>query len=278
MTDLKRTGSWIAASTFFALAIACTMGVDAGIQFASGYVLEESLSIDNLFVFLILFDYFKVDKRNEKIVLEYGILGAVVLRGIFIWLGASVLESFHQVVIVFAAVLFTASYKILFGGNDEEEDPDDNAVVQFAQRFFKSTDHFDGQNFFTEIDGERLATPLLLCLVCVELSDIIFAFDSVPAIFGVTDDPFIVYTSNIFAILSLRSLYGVLSKAVSKLEYLEKAVGLILGVIGAKLAAGAFDIELLNPLQSLVVVLGILGGGIGLSLAKNADGKDDATE
>jgi TerC family integral membrane protein len=280
-SDFKKTAAWIAAATGFAGAIAATMGPTSAIEFASGYVLEETLSVDNLFVFLLLFDYFKVDKKSESKVLEYGILGAVALRGLFIWLGAEALENFHQVVVLFAAVLFGASYNILFkrGGKDEEENLESNPIVQFAQKFFKSTDHMDDDKFFTmdETSGENVATPLLLCLVCIELSDIVFAFDSVPAIFGVTSDPFIVYTSNMFAILSLRSLYGVLSKAVTQLKYLEKAVGLILAVIGLKLAAGAWNIELLDPLESLLIVLSILSGGIALSLADKGDSDKEET-
>ena len=265
--DFVRTGAWVAAAVGFALSIAHFQGSEKAIEFASGYVLEESLSVDNLFVFLLLFKYFKVSKQDEMKILEYGILGAVLLRGLFIFLGAVALEQFHQIVILFSVVLFAASYNILFKREDsEEEDLEGNSVVRFSKHFLKSTDQFDGSKFFTKISGQKVATPLLLCLVCVELSDILFAFDSVPAVFGVTDDPFIVYTSNVFAICSLRSLYGVLSSAVSQLQYLEKAVGVILAVIGAKLAAGAFDIELFSPLQSLVVVVALLSGGIGLSL------------
>jgi TerC family integral membrane protein len=144
----------------------------------------------------------------------------------------------------------------------------ENPIVKFAKKYFRTTDKFDGANFFTVVDGVKYATPLLLCLVCIELSDIVFAFDSVPAVFGVTQDPFIVYTSNIFAIAGLRSLFVVLSTAISKLEYLEKAVGIVLGVIAAKLTGETFGVEILTPLQSLLVVLTILGGGVGYSLYK----------
>jgi len=158
--------------------------------------------------------------------------------------------------------------------------------VKFAQKWFKSTDKFDGAKlvfrlinftynglifilllrFFTTIDGVQLATPLLLCLVCIELSDVVFAFDSVPAVFGVTQDPFIVYTSNLFAICSLRSLYGVLSNAIEQLKYLEKAVGVVLAIIATKLTASTFNIELLSPLQSLLIVVSILGAGAAYSV------------
>ena len=150
-------------------------------------------------------------------------------------------------------------------------------MVIFAKKYLRTSDKFDGSNFFTMIDGVKYATPLLLCLVCVELTDILFAFDSVPAIFGVTNDPLIVYSSNIFAILGLRSLFGVLATAVDKLKYLDKAVGVVLAVIAAKLGAEPFGIELLTPLQSLAVVLGVLGTGVAASLLVNPDAKEEAS-
>jgi len=268
--DLKRTLAWVTAAVAFSIGIAATMGTTAAIEFCSGYVLEQCLSVDNLFVFLLLFDYFSVrDKALQEKVLGYGIWGALVLRGLFIGIGAVALEQFHQVLFLFAIVLAYSSYQILFPGGEEEdgEDVESNAVVRFAKNFIKTTDNFDGDKFFTtNADGVKLATPLLLCLVCVELSDVVFAFDSVPAVFGVTQNPFIVYTSNIFAISGLRSLYGVLSQAVADLKYLEQAVGLVLAVIALKLGAGTFDVELLNPLQSLAVVISILGTGVFLSI------------
>ena len=269
-SDLKRTVGWVAAAAAFSVGIAATMGTSAAIEFCSGYVLEQCLSVDNLFVFLVLFDYFAVrDKAVQEKVLGYGIWGAIILRGLFIGIGAVALEQFHQVLFVFALILGFSSFKILSSGDgtdDEDEDVESNPVVNLASRFLKTAEDFDGDKFFTVRDGVRLATPLLLCLVCVELSDVIFAFDSVPAVFGVTQDPFIVYTSNIFAISGLRSLYGVLSQAVADLKYLEKAVGIVLAVISLKLGAETFNIELLNPLESLVVVIGILGTGVFLSL------------
>ena len=232
-------------------------------------MLEQCLSVDNLFVFLVLFDYFSVrDKELQEKILGYGIWGAVILRGLFVGLGAVALQQFHQVLILFAVVLGYSSFRILAVGDGEEEDEDleSNAVVKFAKSFLRTSPNFDGDKFFTTVDGIKLATPLFLCLVCVELSDVVFAFDSVPAVFGVTQNPFVVYTSNIFAIAGLRSLFGVLSKAIADLKYLEKAVGVVLAVIAAKLGFEVVDIELLSPLQSLVVVIGILGAGVALSL------------
>jgi len=256
--EVRRTALWVASAGGFAGIIAATKGVDSAVEFCSGYVLEQCLSVDNLFVFIVLFEYFKVTKDKQDRVLSYGITGAILLRGIFVAAGAATLQQFHQVLLVFAAILAFSSFKVLFAGDDDEdEDISENAVVKFAKNFLKTTDQFDGEKFFTMIDGIKYATPLFLCLVCVELSDVVFAFDSVPAVFGVTQDPFIVYTSNIFAIAGLRSLFGVLSNAISQLQYLEKAVGVILGIIAAKLAGETFDIEILTPIQSLIVVVGM---------------------
>jgi len=259
----------VGAAAIFSVGIAATLGTQSAIEFCSGYVLEQCLSVDNLFVFLVLFDYFSVrDKEMQEKILGYGIWGAVILRGLFVGLGAVALQQFHQVLILFAVVLGYSSFKILAAGDgeEEEEDLESNAVVKFAKSFLRTSPNFDGDKFFTTVDGIKLATPLFLCLVCVELSDVVFAFDSVPAVFGVTQNPFVVYTSNIFAIAGLRSLFGVLSKAIADLKYLEKAVGVVLAVIAAKLGFEVVDIELLSPLQSLVVVIGILGAGVALSL------------
>ena len=222
--DLKKTALWVAAAIGFAGILGATKGADAAVEFCSGYILEQCLSVDNLFVFLVLFDYFDVQREKQDRVLTYGIWGAIVLRGIFVALGAATLQQFNQVLLLFSAVLAFSSYKILAAGgdDDEEEDMSENAIVKFSRTFLKTSDKFDGDKFFTVQDGISYATPLFLCLVCVELSDVVFAFDSVPAVFGVTQDPLIVYTSNIFAISGLRSLFGVLSKAIAQLEYLEK--------------------------------------------------------
>jgi TerC family integral membrane protein len=269
--DMQATQAWVAAALAFAAGIATFKGSGPAVEFLSGYFLELTLSVDNLIVFLILFDFFKVEKEAEERILTWGLLGAIVLRALFIGVGTVALANFKQVLGLFAVVLAYSSFKILFSGDDEDEDPADSAVVKFAKKYLRTTDKRDGTNFFTTIDGVKYATPLFLCLVCVELSDILFAFDSVPAIFGVTQDPLIVFSSNIFAIAGLRSLYGVLSKAIDDLKYLDKAVAVVLAVIAAKLGAETVGIELLNPLQSLGVVIGVLGTGIVASLVDKGD-------
>jgi TerC family integral membrane protein len=270
--DVKRTLGWVGAAAAFSVGIALTQGTQEAIEFCSGYVLEYCLSVDNLFVFLVLFDYFNVKESSMRDkVLGYGIWGAVILRGLFVGAGAAALQQSSKIYLLFAAVLAFSSFKILFASGDEEEDEnlDNNTIVNLTKSVFKTTSNFDGDNFFTKENGINVATPLLLCLVCVELSDVVFAFDSVPAVFGVTNSPFVVFSSNMFAIAGLRSLFGVLSQAVADLEYLEKSVGAVLAVISLKLGAEAFDVTLLSPLQSLVCVLTILGFGIAASLAKD---------
>eukprot|EP01031_Cornospumella_fuschlensis_P032658 gene32658-39483_t len=276
--DFIKSLAWMGAATGFAALLGALRGPAAAIEFSSGYILELCLSVDNLFVFLVLFDYFKVSGKAQEKVLSYGIFGAVVLRGLFIIMGSVAIHQFHQVLLLFSAVLAYSSFKILIKDedNEEEEDPSNNPLIKFSQEFFHTSPEFDGDKFFTVKNGVKLATPLFICAVCIELSDILFAFDSVPAIFGVTQDPVVVYTSNIFAIAGLRSLYAILSKAVSELKYLEKAVGLVLGVIAVKLGYETFGVEILTPLESLLVVLGIIGLGITASLWGNDDNSDGA--
>eukprot|EP00466_Bigelowiella_natans_P001179 jgi/Bigna1/54778/estExt_Genewise1Plus.C_430021 len=261
----------IAAALSFCLALYLLKGPTAGLEFLSGYLVEESLSVDNLFVFLLLFDFFQVPLEAQKRVLQWGFIGALASRGLFIGLGSVAIQQFKAVDLLFAGILIFSSFKILAeDGGGGEEDLRENPVVKFASRWIETTEEYDGANFFSQLpDGRKVATPLFLALVCIEISDVIFAIDSVPAVFGVTKDPIIVFTSNMFAILGLRSLYTVLSAAVQDLEYLEPAVALILGFVGAKLGAEYFGYEV-GTIPSLSVILTLLGGGIGLSLVKNA--------
>jgi len=267
----------------FSLAIACAVGVAAlrgpndAIDFVSAYVLEDSLSVDNLFVFISLFEYFKVPLRQQKVALRYGIIGAIVLRGIFISAGLAALDAFQPLFLVFGVFLMGTSAVALSGGDDDDDDDDlsENAVVKFAQSTIgKTSSEFDGDKFFVQKDGETLATPLLLVLLCVELSDIVFAVDSVPAVFGVTSDPVLVYSSNILAILGLRSLYQVLAKAVQDLNYLENAVGIVLGFVGLKLTVSFFGQEIPSAV-SLGIIFTLLTGGVVLSKLSEDERSDN---
>lgn len=235
-------------------------------EFAAGYLLEQSLSVDNLFVFVLLFSSFKVPAPLQAKVLEYGLLGAALLRLIFILAGAAVLDRFRPALLLFAAILLGSSFKILFQGEqDEDEELEQNGVVRLARRLLPVAPDYDGDRFWTTVDGARTATPLLLVLVVVELSDLVFAVDSIPAVFGVTSDPFIVYSSNMFAIASLRALYTLVAGAMTELRYLEKAVALVLGFIGCKMIADLGGVHV-PTLASLAVVVAALAGGVGLSL------------
>lgn len=239
-------------------------GEEAGLEFFTGYLVEQSLSVDNLFVFLMLFNYFKVPPQHQDRVLTWGIIGAVLMRGIMIVLGIQMIERFQIITLIFAGILLVSAYKLLTD-NSEEEDLSDNYILKISNYAMKSTTEYDGDRFFTKEKGVTLATPLLMCLICIEISDLVFAIDSIPAVLGVSHDPFIVYTSNIFAILGLRSLYTIVSKAVSDLPYLKPAVALVLGFVGGKMIGEYFHKSISTAL-SLGVVVCIIAGGIIISM------------
>ena len=185
---IRRTLLWVALAGIFGGGLWVLVSPNTGEEFFAGYLVEQSLSVDNLFVFLLLFDFFKVPLAAQDKVLNYGIVGAVVMRAIMISLGAAALENFHAILLVFAAILVYSSAKLLLGDDDEEqEDMAENAIVKFSRKLIDSTDTFDGDNFFTIVDGIKKATPLFICMIAIEVSDVVFAVDSVPAVFGVTE-------------------------------------------------------------------------------------------
>lgn len=272
---LKRTFVWVAAAVAFGAGLSFFDSPTTSEEFFAGYLLEQSLSIDNLLVFLLLFEYFRIPTAYQNRVLNWGIFGAIFMRAIMIGAGAVAIQQFHAVLLVFASILIFSSGKVLIGGDDdEEEDFSQNMVVKFSSKFINSTGKFDGDRFFTVVDGIRLATPMFLCMVAVELSDVIFAVDSIPAVFGVTENPLVVFSSNMFAIMGLRSLYTILSKAASELEYLEPAVAIVLGFIGTKMVAEYFGVIVPTEL-SLAVVATLLSGGV---IASLVDKKDELVE
>jgi tellurite resistance protein TerC len=258
------SGIWIGLALCFSGYLWYSYGVDKSSAFLAGYFLEKSLSIDNLFVMMAIFGSFGIINTYQHRALYYGILGALVLRMLFIAFGTSLAALSEWVLVGFGAfVLFTA-WKMYSadGGNEEIEDYSDHYAVKWTKKIFPVSLKLDGHNFFTLENGKRFATPLFLSLVCIEFSDVAFAFDSVPAVIAVTKDPLLVYTSNIFAILGLRSLYFVLMSAKDCLVHLEKAVIGILVFIGLKMILGAFGIIHISPNVSLAVVLGGLTLGI----------------
>ena len=235
-------------------------------EFFAGYLVEQSLSVDNLFVFILLFEYFRVPASMQEKALRWGIIGALLMRGVMILVGVELVQRFRVVTLLFAGVLLASAAKLLTEGDHDDEEMGNNSLVRLSKAVTKSVEYYDGDKFFTKLrDGSSAATPLLLCVVCIELSDFVFAVDSIPAVLAITKDPFIVYSSNIFAIAALRSLYQVLSAAIAGLPYLRPAVALILGFVGLKMLAEYYHIHVPTS-WSLGVIVATLGGGIALSL------------
>jgi len=241
------------------------VGARIGLEFLAGYVVEKSLAVDNLFVFVLVFQYFAVPLRLQHRVLFYGIIGALICRGAFIALG-SVLMQYHAVVLLFGVFLLATGVKMLWLP-DQQIEPERNPLIRLFRRWVPVTPQLAGERFFVRHDGRRRATPLLVALLCVETSDIIFAVDSVPAIFAISREPLIVFTSNVFAILGLRAMYFLLAGAVERFHLLKYALALILIFVGVKMVwlndlfDGKFPIE-----WSLSVIVVLLGGGIAASL------------
>lgn len=263
---------WIILALLFAVYIGASHGMEHASLFLSGYLLEKSLSVDNLFVIMAIFSSFAVKDAMQHRVLYYGILGALIMRMIFIAAGSSLVEVFGPYALAaFGLFVLWSAWKMWQQMNEEEQDIEDYThhwAVSFTRRLMPVSPRLHGHDFFVKeptVPGGRaiwMATPLFLCLVVVELSDVMFAFDSVPAVIAITQDPFLVYTSNIFAILGLRSLYFLLAAAKRYLHHLEKAVIVILAYIGIKMLLDVAGVIHLSPLVSLVVVLGLLTLGV----------------
>ena len=250
-------GVWVALAMVFAAGLAIVEDTTTALTFITGYVIEESLSVDNIFVILMIFSYFRVPDKYQHRVLFWGIIGALVMRGTFIGLGTLLLARFHWVIYVFGAMLVVTGIRMAFK-QDEEFDGENNVIVRSARRALPFTSRYDGQRFFTLENGRRVATPLFLVLILVEFTDLIFAIDSIPAIFAVTSDPFLVYTSNIFAILGLRSLYFLLADVVHRFHYLKYGLAIILTFVGVKmLIEGWYHIPIFVSLGVIVAVLGL---------------------
>ena len=258
---MKEAAAWTAVWATLALSfntfIYFRSGATRAAEFLQGYLLEYALSVDNVFVFLVVFRYFRVPQEHLHRVLFWGIIGAVVSRGLFIAAGAVIIQRFHWVMYVLGAFLVYTAAKIILQ-KDAEVDPSKNVALRLARRVLRTTDHYEGQKFIVRRDGRLWATPLLVVLFVVEMSDIMFAVDSIPAIFGVTTDVFIVFTSNIFAILGLRSLFFLIEGLISKLRFLKVGVALILAFIGVKiLIKGFYEIPVAVSLGVLASVLAI---------------------
>src|SRR5215216_1873749 len=238
---------------------------DAALAFFTGYLIEKSLSVDNIFVFVLIFSYFSVPAKYQHRVLFWGILGALVMRAALILVGAALIKEFHWVIWIFGAFLIFTGIRMAFH-KDEELHPEDNPLVKGVKRFMPVTESYRGASFFVREAGKLMATPLLLVLLIVESTDLVFAVDSIPAIFAVTEDPFIVYTSNVFAILGLRSLYFLLAGVMHKFYYLKLGLSAVLTFVGVKMVI--VDFYKIPVGVSLGVVAGILTISILASLWK----------
>ncbi|PJJ83618.1 TerC family protein [Mucilaginibacter auburnensis] len=239
-----------------------------GLEFLTGYVVEYALSVDNIFVMVLIFTAFGVASKNYHTVLLWGIIGAIVMRFLFIFLGAALIDRFHWILYVFGAFLVYTGITMFINRNKEEKiDPENHPVVKFASRFFSVHPHFVGNKFFTKIDGKKMITPLFLVLLIIETTDLIFAVDSIPAIFSITKDPYIVFFSNIFAILGLRSMFFLLVNIIEKFHYLKVGLAALLAFIGLKMLASHYAEQIgLTTATSLYVILGILAISIVASL------------
>jgi tellurite resistance protein TerC len=259
------TAVWITVALLFNLGVYSWFGPERGLEFLTGYLIEKALSVDNIFIFLVIFSYFAVPAALQHRVLFWGILGAMVLRGVFILLGTALLQKFHWVIYLFGAFLIFTGIKLLLQKASEVQ-PERNPLFRLFRRAVPAVADYHGSHFTVVEDGKRYATPLLLVLVGVEVTDIAFAVDSIPAIFAITMDPFIVYTSNIFAILGLRALYFVLAGVMGRFYYLNVGLAFILAFVGVKMLLT--DIYKVPISASLLVVAGLLIGSIVASLLR----------
>lgn len=264
---------WVSLALVFGAVVFVVLGTTAGTEYTTAWLLEKSLSVDNLFVFAVIFAYFKVPRAYQHRVLFFGVIGALVFRGIFLSLGVAVVSRFTAVLFVFAAVLFYSTYKLL-KGDEESFDPGKSFAVRMLRKAMPVSDEYAGAKFFVKEAGKRMATPLLAVVAAIEAADLIFAVDSVPAVLAVSDDAFIVYTSNAFAILGLRALYFLLAGLLDRFHLLSKGLAIILAFIGVKLIFQASH-KMISPAipeipspVSLAVIVVVLTGSVVLSLKR----------
>ncbi len=262
---------WIAVALLFNAWLWHIDGKEKALEFFTGYLIEKALSVDNLFVFIMLFAYFGVAPDQQPRVLKWGIIGAIIMRGIFIAVGAALLARFSWVIYLFGAFLVWTGLRMVLH-REGEVHPERNIFVRLSRRFLPVSTAYDGAKFTTRVNGTFMFTPLFIVLLVVESTDVIFAIDSIPAIFGITSDPFIVFTSNMFAIMGLRALYFLLAGALHLFRYLKAGVALVLVVVGVKMClAGVYHV----PVEaSLGIVALLLGGAVALSLLHPAPRAD----
>jgi tellurite resistance protein TerC len=257
---------WIALSLTFNAGIYFLRGPDPAIQFFTGYLIEKSLSVDNIFVFVLIFTYFDVPTAYQHRVLFWGVLGTLILRGLMIAIGATLIEDFHWIIYLFGAFLVFTGIRMALQKN-EGVNPEKNPLLKFVRRVLPVTEHYVQNRFVVRQAGKLMVTPLLLVLIVIETTDLVFAVDSIPAIFAVTTDPFIVYTSNVLAILGLRSLYFVFATIIHKFYYLKPALAIILTYVGVKMLLA--DIYKIPTAVSLLIIVLVLAIAIIASLIRD---------
>jgi tellurite resistance protein TerC len=267
---------WVGLSLAFAVLVGVTLGTTAGVEFTTAWLLEKSLSVDNLFVFALIFGYFKVPREYQHRVLFYGVFGALLFRAVFLGLGVAIVNQFTAILFVFAAILLYSAFKLLKDEHDSY-DPGSSVAIRLLRKVIPVQDEYAGNAFFVKQVGKRVATPLLAVVVAIEAADLVFAVDSVPAVLAVSNDPFIVYSSNAFAILGLRALFFLLAGLLARFHYLPKGLAIILGFIGVKLILQAShkvissSIPEIPSLASLAVILVVLAASVGLSLRRKPE-------
>lgn len=239
---------WISVALVFGLLVLYLLGIQKAAEYYTAWVLEKSLSVDNLFVFVLIFSFFRVPAQYHHRVLFWGILGAIAMRAVLIVVGVSLVQQFSWLLLVFGAFLIYTGIKLARAGEDDKPDIEKNPILRVAQRFLRVTPEYHGEKFFVRLaDGLRYATPLLLVLIMVESTDLVFAVDSIPAVIGISDDAFIIFTSNVMAILGLRALYFLLAGAVDRFHYLKPALAIILTFVGVKMIAE----QIFHPAEEL---------------------------
>ena len=266
---------WITLAMMFAGIVFYYLGTQPGFEFLTGYIIELSLSVDNLFVFLLIFSYFKVPAKFQHRVLFWGVMGALFMRLTMIFVGATLINRFHWIIYIFGAFLVYTGIK-MFRQEEIDVQPEQNLLIRGVTRFLPITRHYEEEKFFTKVNGKRTGTLLLLVLMVVEVTDLVFAVDSIPAIFAVTTNTFIVYTSNVFAILGLRSMYFLLAGVVEKFRYLRLGLAIVLTFIGLKMLAGAVGFHLSIKISLAFVAL-VLIGSVVASLVVSPEGERTIT-
>ncbi|MEJ6982229.1 TerC family protein [Pedobacter sp. P351] len=262
---LTWSGVWICLSLIFNCLVYYWFGEHKAIEFFTGYVIEKSLSVDNIFVFVLVFKYFQIPSIYQHKILFWGILGALIMRVIFIFAGVALIEKFHWTIYLFGIFLIYTGYK-MFTEKDKKIEPEKNPVIRFFKKVMPVTNHLAGEKFFTMENGKRHATPLFLVLILIETTDVIFAVDSIPAILAITQDTFIVYTSNVFAILGLRSLYFALAQVIHRFIFLSTGLAIILVFVGLKMVM--VDVFKIPTFISLIIMAIVITASIVLSLIK----------